>query len=170
LKKIQKEKDLVNEEINFEEILLILPDGSSEKISSEKALEKANEFELDLVCVSPKNKPPVCKLLNYDHYRYEKSKREKEQKKIKQKEIKELQLSPFIDQRDLEIKAKKAAKWLQSGDSVKITMRLNGRMITKQALCLETIDKALKILEPYGTLEGKVALNRKTMIGLVVPN
>lgn len=94
----------------------------------EQALDLANEAKLDLVNISPNAKPAVCKILDYGKYRYELQKREKEAKK-KQKvtEVKEVRLSAFIENHDIQVKAKTASKFLKNGDKVKVFLRLRGR-------------------------------------------
>lgn len=97
-------------------------------MSSAEALRLADDAGLDLVKISPKAKPPVCKIIDYGKYRYEQSRREKEAKK-KQKtfEIKEIRMSPNIDTNDLNTKMNAARKFLSKGNKVKVTLRFRGR-------------------------------------------
>jgi len=83
---------------------------------------------MDLVLVSPNADNPVCKMLDYSKFKFEMAKKAKEAKK-KQKiiEIKEIRLSPNIDKHDLEVKAKNASKFLETGNKVKVSMRFRGR-------------------------------------------
>ena len=86
----------------------------------EKAMDLANEKKLDLVNISPNAKPPVCKILDYGKYRYELQKKEKEaKKKQKTTQVKEIRLSTFIEEHDIQVKAKTASKFLSDGDKVK---------------------------------------------------
>ena len=83
----------------------------------EEALSIAEEKNLDLVNVSPNANPPVCKILDYGKYRYEIQKREKDAKKRqKVTEVKEVRLSTFIEEHDIQVKAKNASKFLQEGN------------------------------------------------------
>ena len=86
-------------------------------MSSREAQKLADEADLDLVNISPKAKPPVCKLMDYGKYRFEQNKRQKEAKK-NQKVItlKEMRLSATIDKHDMEVKAKNVKKFLEAGD------------------------------------------------------
>lgn len=104
---ISKE-NLINEEIRDKEVRVIDTDGSQLGIMPiEEALDLANERKLDLVNISPNAKPAVCKILDYGKYRYELQKKEKEAKK-KQKvtQVKEIRLSTFIEEHDIQVKAK----------------------------------------------------------------
>ena len=87
-------KDLVNENVRFPEVLLIGPNGEQiGKMSSREAQFKANEYDMDLLCVAPNAKPPVCKIINYSKYRFEQQKKAKEAKKNQHTvEVKEVQL------------------------------------------------------------------------------
>ncbi len=124
-----KQSFLVNEEIKFSEVQVIDPDGKKlGSMSTSKAIEMAEEYDMDLVLVSPNEDNPVCKILDYSKFKFEMTKKAKEAKK-KQKvvEIKEIRLSPNIDKHDLEVKAKNASKFLESGNKVKVSMRFRGR-------------------------------------------
>ena len=92
-------------------------------MSSRDAVHVAMEHHLDLVEISPQARPPVCKILDYGKYRYEQQKREKEaRKKQKVFEIKEVKLRPGIEDHDFGVKFKNAARFLQDGNKVKVTM------------------------------------------------
>lgn len=124
-----KQDFLINYQIKFPEVQVITEDGEKlGKLSLKKAIEEAESRGLDLVLVSPNEQNPVCKILDYSKYKFEMNKKAKEAKK-KQKviEIKEVRLSPTIDKHDVEVKAKMAAKFLESGNKVKVSMRFRGR-------------------------------------------
>jgi len=93
-----------------------------------EALERAEDAELDLVEVAPNAKPPVCKLMDYSKFKYEKAKKAKEAKK-KQKIIqnKEVRFRPNIEDHDLKTKVSKAREFLDDGDRVKLTIMFRGR-------------------------------------------
>ena len=124
-----KQDFLVNEQIKFAEVQVISDEGEKlGKMSTKKALEIAEEKGLDLVLVSSNADNPVCKLLNYSKYKFEMAKKAKEAKKNQKiMEIKEIRLSPNIDKHDLEVKAKMANKFIDSGNKVKVSMRFRGR-------------------------------------------
>ncbi|MCF6237761.1 MAG: translation initiation factor IF-3 [Candidatus Marinimicrobia bacterium] len=125
-----KEEELrINEQIDAPEVLLVDENGEQVGvIPVEEALVRSEKAELDLVEVAPNAKPPVCKLLDYSKYKYEKAKKAKEAKK-KQKIIqnKEVRFRPNIEDHDLNTKVTKAREFLDDGDRVKITIMFRGR-------------------------------------------
>lgn len=126
---IIKQDLLINEQIKFAQIQVI--DENGQKLGdmpTSKAQQIAEEKGLDLVLVSPNSNVPVCKILDYSKYKFEMNKKAKEAKKNqKMVEIKEIRLSPHIEVHDLEVKAKLASKFLQSGNKVKVSMKFRGR-------------------------------------------
>jgi translation initiation factor IF-3 len=127
-----KDDTLVNEAIRFRELRLIDKDGNQLGILSARDAQRiARESELDLVCVAPQAKPPVCRIMNYSKYRYEQQRSAREAKKNqKVVEVKEIRLSPVIDSHDVETKLKNARKFLEKGNKVIVSVRFRGRMIT----------------------------------------
>ena len=125
---------MMNEEIRDREVRVIDQNGEQLGVLPiRRALELAEEAELDLVKIVPTAKPPVCKLMDYDKYRYEQAKKEREiRKNQKVVSIKEVQLSATIEENDIQTKAKAAVKFLQGGDKVKVSIRFRGRQITHQ--------------------------------------
>ncbi len=100
-------------------------------MSSRDAQRRATEKDLDLVCVAPKAKPPVCRIMNYGKYRYEQQRHEREAKKNQKViEVKEIRMSPVIDTHDFETKLRNARKFITKGAKVLVTVRFRGRMIT----------------------------------------
>ena len=122
-------EQLINEQIRAKEVRLIGEDGSQLGIVSiNEAMGKAEEAGKDLVLIAPTANPPVCKIIDYNKYKYEAARKDKEAKK-KQKtiEIKEVRLSPNIDTNDLNTKVGSARKFLEKGNKVKVTLRFRGR-------------------------------------------
>ena len=120
---------MINEQIRAREVRLIGEDGSQLGIVSiNEAMNKAEEAGKDLVLIAPTANPPVCKIIDYNKYKYEAARKDKEAKK-KQKtiEIKEVRLSPNIDTNDLNTKIGSARKFLEKGNKVKVTLRFRGR-------------------------------------------
>ena len=119
----------INEEIREKEVRLIGADGEQLGImSSAQALSAAEDAGLDLVKISPKAVPPVCKIMDYGRFRFEQSKREKEAKKNQHVvEIKEIRMSPSIDVGDFNVKLRNAQKFIGEGHRVKVTIRFRGR-------------------------------------------
>ena len=135
--------DIVNEAIRDREVLVIGSDGTKLGVMSRRdALQKAYDAVLDLLCVAPNAQPPVCKIIDYGRYRFEQQKKEREAKKNQQTaEMKSLRVSPVIDQHDFDTKVKRAKEWLSDGQKVKIDMRFRGRMITRQEVGKQVLDK-----------------------------
>ncbi|MFQ8581283.1 MAG: translation initiation factor IF-3 [Holdemania massiliensis] len=125
--------DLVNENIRFKEVLVIGPKGEQLGVMMRReALEKAYDYELDLLCVAPNGNPPVCKILDYGRYRFESQKKAKEAKRNQHvTEVKPMRLSPVIDTHDFDTKLRQARNWVEDGMKVKIDMRFRGRLITR---------------------------------------
>ena len=114
-------------------------------MTSRDAQKRARERELDLVCVAPKAKPPVCRIMNYGKYRYEQQRHEKEAKKNQKIiEVKEIRMTPVIDKHDFDTKLRNARKFLEKGAKVLVTVRFRGRMITYT-------EQGKKVLESFAS-------------------
>lgn len=146
---------MINEQIRDKEIRLIGSDGEQLGIMSPKEAQKlADEAGLDLIKISPKAVPPVCKIADFGKYRYELARKEKEAKK-KQKvvEIKEIRLSPNIDVNDINTKMNAARKFLEKGDKVKVTLRFRGREMAHIQQTKHVIDEFAEGLADIAMVE-----------------
>lgn len=134
------------------------------------ALRKADERELDLVEVAPNVAPPVCRIMDYDQFRYELKKKEKEAKK-KQKggSLKEIWMSPNTEEHDILIKAKHARAFLQEGDKVKVMVRFRGRQITHPKLGEKVLEKVLEALKDDAQVENRMRFEGRTLSMLLSP-
>ena len=113
-----------------------------------QAQQLADEANLDLVNISPKAEPPVCRIMDYGKYRFEQEKKLKEAKKNqKTTQLKEMRLSATIDTHDLEVKAKNVQKFLAGGDKVKVSIRFRGRQMAHTAGGLEVMNQFLALLD-----------------------
>ena len=123
-------------------------------MSSREAQVIAEEAGLDLVKISPKAVPPVCKVIDYGKYRYEVARKEKEQKK-KQKiaELKEIRFSPNIDTNDMNTKMNAARKFLEKGDKVKVTLRFRGREMAHMKDSKHLLDEFAEALSDVSVIE-----------------
>ncbi|WP_338032323.1 translation initiation factor IF-3 [Desulfobulbus rhabdoformis] len=140
----QELKIKVNEDIKYKEIRLIDADGTQRGIISVKAaLETAHEQGLDLVEVSDKADPPVCRIMNYDKFRYELKKKQQEAKKKQTViETREIKFRPKTEEHDLNFKIRKIKQFLAEKNKVKVTMRFRGReIIYAQTIGLEALNK-----------------------------
>lgn len=168
-----KNNMLINEQIKAREVLVIGPNGEQVGVKSiQDALTLASYASLDLVLISPNANPPVCKVMDYNKYRYEKQKKEKEalkKQKANMSELKEFRLSPVIDVGDFETKLKNATKYLQKGDRIKITIRFKGRQMAHTELGKEVIDRFAERTKEYAELEQAPKLDGRVMSALLVP-
>lgn len=144
----QKRLDPINEHIRYPEVMVIGPDGNNlGRMSSRAANELAASYSLDLFCVAPNANPPVCKILNYGKYRFEKQKSERAQRKnAKATQLKEIQLHISIGEHDLRTKAKQSVKFLEDGDKVNIRVVLKGREMAHQDLGEELLKRFVGVL------------------------
>ncbi|PPI88797.1 translation initiation factor IF-3 [Candidatus Pantoea edessiphila] len=140
--------DRINYEINATEVRLTGFDGEQiGVVSLKEALQKAEDLGVDLVEISPNAEPPVCRIMNYGKFIYEKSKSSKEQKK-KQKiiQIKEIKFRPGTDQGDYQIKLRNLIKFLEEGNKTKVTLRFRGREMAHQQIGIEILNRIRKNL------------------------
>lgn len=153
--------DLVNEKIRFPEVLVIGPEGESfGKMSRYDAINKARELNLDLLCVAPQGNPPVCKIINYGKYRFQKQKKAKEAKKNqKVVETKEIQLTIKIGEHDLLTKVKAAIKFLEEGNKVKVGVKFKGREMTHIEIGEEVMNKFIEYVKDSAVIEKKPILD-----------
>ncbi len=139
-------------------------------MSSDQALQLAYDKSLDLVMMSPDANPPVCKIMDYGKYRFEKDKREKEAKKKQQViEIKEIQLSCRIDTHDYETKMKRGRKFLEQGNKVKVVLVFHGREMSHQQLGKDMIERFIADVADLGTTDKKPVLNGKLLSVVISP-
>ena len=162
---------LINEQIREDEVRVISENGEQLGImSSAAALEMAVEQDLDLVNISPKAKPPVCKIMDYGKYKFEQGKREKEARKNQHVvEIKEIRLSPGIDTHDFEFKVRNARKFIQDGDKVKVSVRFRGREMTHTSLGEKLLLKFCEQCEDVAATEKAPKLEGRYMFMFLAP-
>lgn len=135
---------------------------------SKDAQKKAREKELDLVCVAPQAKPPVCRIMNYGKYRYEQQRHEREAKKNQKIiEVKEIRLTPVIDKHDFETKIRNARKFIEKGAKVLVTVRFRGRMVTYTEQGKKVLSNFASACEDIAKVEAESKLeNRQISITL----
>ncbi len=162
---------LVNEAIKFKEVRVIDSDGSQLGVmSSDKALDAAYAKDLDLVAISPNATPPVCKIMDYGKYRFEKAKKEKEAKKNQKViEIKEVRLGLGIDVHDFETKGNHARKFLSNGNKVKVSIRFRGRELGHPEIGLDTMARFAEYCSEYCTVEKAAKMEGRNMLMFLAP-
>ena len=162
---------MINVQIRDKEVRLIANDGEQLGVMSAMEAQKlADEAGLDLVKISPKAKPPVCKIIDYGKYKYEQTRKEKLAKK-KQKviDVKEVRMSPNIDTNDLNTKINHAKKFLAKGARVKVTLRFRGRELAHVNASKYILDDFAKALEDVATIDKKPKFEGRSMTMFLAP-
>lgn len=137
---------------------------------TDEALRMAQEQEVDLVEISPKADPPVCRIVDYNKFLYDKKKKDKEIKaKQKKTEVKEIRFTPNTDDHDLDFKKKHAEKFLQEGSKVKIYVQFKGRAIQFKERGELVLLQFADALKEFGALEAMPNLEGKKMIAYIAP-
>ena len=164
---------LINEQIKANQVLVIGPNGEQMGVKPFKdALTLASYANLDLVLLNPNSNPMVCKVMDYNKYRYEKNKKEKEalkKQKANYSETKEFRLSSVIDKGDLDTKANQVTKYLKKGDKIKVTIRFKGRQMSHTELGEEVMNNFASMLSDIAEVSSKPLLDGKTMTMMLTP-
>ena len=164
---------LINEQIKVPQVLVIGPNGEQTGVKAiNDALTLANYAGLDLVLIGPNGNPPVCKLMDYKKYKYEKSKKEKDalkKQRASMQSLKEFRLSPQIDVGDFETKVKQVTKYLEKGDKIKVTIRFRGRQMAHTELGSDVLLRFADRLKDLAEIESQPKLDGKNMIMLLIP-
>jgi translation initiation factor IF-3 len=136
----------------------------------EKALEMARDAELDLVEVSPNAKPPVCRVMDFGKFVYERAKKEREAKKAQTKiEMKEIRLRPKTNEHHRNFKVRDARRWLEDGMKVKVTIRFRGREMDYPEIALEDLKEIAQELSDVSTVEQAPQMEGRTMLVILAP-
>lgn len=160
----------LNDEITAQEVRVVGEDIEPGVYPVAEAIKMAEEREVDLVEISPNAVPPVCRLINYQKFLYEKKKKDKEQKaKSKQSEVKEIRFTPNTDEHDFDFKSKHAEKFLIDGDKVKCYVQFKGRAIMFQERGELLLLKFAERLAEVGTLESMPKMEGRRMIAIFTP-
>ncbi len=164
----------INEGIGFpknKEVRLISEEGSPiGVVSFEQALRTADEQELDLVLIAPQAEPPVCRIMDYGKFRFERDKREKEAKKKQQvMEVKEIQLSCRIDTNDFNTKLNHAHRFLTAGNKVKVIVKFKGRQMSHTDIGAELLSRFEEACKGHGTVDKRPVLEGRFMSMMIAP-
>ena len=174
----QKEKTIsatnfrINEAIRVPEVRLIGPNNENVGVVPiETALRMARDAEKDLVEVAPTAVPPVCRVMDFGKFLYEREKKEKEAKKAQTKiEVKEIRLRPKTNEHHRGFKTRDARRWLLDGNKVRVTVRFRGREITYPELALEDLKEIAEELADVATIEATPAIEGKVMTMVLAPS
>lgn len=139
-------------------------------VSIDEAQRMAREAELDLVEVAPNADPPVCRIMDFGKFVYERAKKEREARKAQTKiEVKEIRLRPKTNEHHRDFKVRDARKWLQEGNKVKVRIRFRGREISYPEIALNDLKEVAEALADVGIVEQAPALEGRTMLMVLAP-
>jgi len=170
---VAPEKDTirVNEKIRVREVRVIGADSEQLGVMTpEEALEKAREAGLDLVEVAANSRPPVCRIMDYGRYKYEKKKKRAKSRQGHAATLKEVKLRPGTDQHDLDFKLNNARRFLLEGDKVKMTVMFRGRELVHRGLGRRQLDKVVGLLGAIATVENPPRMEGRFLSMVLVPN
>ena len=139
-------------------------------VSIEEANRVAREAELDLVEVAPNSDPPVCRVMDFGKFVYERAKKDREARKSQTKiEVKEIRLRPKTNEHHRDLKVRDARKWLDAGMKVKVRVRFRGREITYPEIALTDLKEIAEDLADIAIIEQTPALEGRTMLMILAP-
>lgn len=160
----------INDAIRIPEVRLVGDNVEPGIYKTSQAKIMAEELGLDLVEISPKASPPVCKIIDYKKFLYEQKKREKSLKaKASQVTVKEIRFGPNTDDHDYEFKKKNAIKFLKDGSKVKAYVFFKGRTIVFKDKGQILLLKLAQEVEEYGTVESMPIMEGKRMTMFIAP-
>lgn len=170
-KKARRDLPQINERIRFPKIRVIDTDGGQLGILSPNEARKiAEEKGLDLVLVSEKSDPPVCRVMDYGKYKFEQEKKKKEAKKKQHTaDIKEVKMRYKIEEHDYHVRVKSAQRFLKSGDKVKATVTFRGREIQHANLAEDLLRRMAEDLEDVAELQQAPKREGRNMMMLLAP-
>jgi translation initiation factor IF-3 len=173
---ISAEEYRINEQIRgVAKVRLIVSSERAENenygvVSIREALAIANDRNLDLVEVSPNADPPVCRIMDFSKFLYERSKREREARKAQKTiEIKEIRLRPKTNDHHLSFKVRDARRWLGDGMKVRVRVRFRGREITHSELARQQLHEVAQILNDVAIVEQSPSMDGRTMLMVLAP-
>ncbi len=170
-RKRQRDLPQINERIRFPKVRVIGTDGEQLGIlPPAEGRRLAEEKGLDLVLVSDKADPPVCRIIDYGKYKFEQEKKAREAKKKQHSaEVKEVKMRYKIDEHDYEVRRKHAEKFLKSGDKVKATITFRGREIQHTDLAYDLLNRLAKELEELAEVQQRPKREGRTMMMMLSP-
>jgi len=139
-------------------------------ITIEEAQRVAREAELDLVEVAPNSDPPVCRVMDFGKFIYERAKKDREARKSQTKiEVKEIRLRPKTNEHHRDLKVRDARRWLEDGMKVKVRIRFRGREISYPDIALADLKEVAEDLSDVAIVEQAPALEGRTMLMVLAP-
>lgn len=157
----------INSAIKARQVRLIDQNGEQlGVVNTREALYKAEEAGLDLVEVSSNTKPPVCKILDYGKFRYQKTRRQKKQKK---QETKEVKFRPAIDENDFNVKLRSIEKFLKKGAKVRCSVQFRGREMSHRSLGEKLLKRIKETLKEKSKIDQDISSAERTMTMTLAP-
>lgn len=139
-------------------------------VPTHKALEMAQEDNLDLVEISPNAEPPVCRIMDYGKFKFEQQKKaHASRKNQKQVAIKEVKFRPGTENADYQVKLRNINKFIDNGDRVKVTLRFRGREMAHQELGMELLKRVESDMEEKTTVESHPRMEGRQMVMMLAP-
>lgn len=155
--------------IKAKQIRVVADEGQIGIMDIESALKVSGERDLDLVEVSPNADPPVCKIMDYRKFKFDKSKElHKSRKKKTTQTIKEIRMRPFIDIHDYEFKKRSARKFIEHGYKVKVTMRFKGREMGRQELGAKVLNRLVLEVADIAKVEIQPKMEGRQMVMILM--
>ena len=133
------------------------------------ALRMAEDFALDLVEVSPTAEPPVCRIMDYGKFLYERAKKERKSRQVSRYEVKEIRLRPKTGEHDVAFKVRGARRFLEAGHKVKVRVRFRGREINYPEIAVQLLERVATELADMSTIEKKAYMEGRSMLIILSP-
>ncbi|MCX7543983.1 translation initiation factor IF-3 [Marinicella gelatinilytica] len=161
-----------NQQIKIPEVRLIDQNGDQVGVmATDEARKLAAEAGLDLVEISPKARPPVCKIMDYGKFKFEQAKKNQQSKKKQKKiQLKEVKFRPNTDEGDFQVKMKNLRKFIDQGNKVKVTIMFRGRELAHRELGSQMLDRVVEEVQDEAVVEQRPAkMEGRFMIMLLAP-
>lgn len=161
-----------NQQIKIPEVRLIDQNGEQVGVmATDEARQRATEAGLDLVEISPKARPPVCKIMDYGKFKFEQAKKQQQAKKKQKKvQLKEVKFRPNTDEGDFQVKMKNLRKFIDQGNKVKVTIMFRGRELAHRELGSQMLDRVVEEVQDEAVVEQRPAkMEGRFMIMLLAP-
>jgi translation initiation factor IF-3 len=168
---IAEQEFRVNEAIRVPDVRLIGPAGENlGVVPTREAMQMARDADMDLVEVSPTAEPPVCRILDFGKFLYEREKKEREAKRAQTKiEVKEIRLRPKTNSAHRDFKVDDARRWLMQGHKVRVTVRFRGREMDYPEIALEDLKEIAQSLSDISIIEQPPMMEGRTMLVVLGP-
>jgi len=155
--------------IKAKQIRVVADEGQIGIMDIESALKLSGERDLDLVEISPTADPPVCKIMDYRKFKFDKSKKlQKSRKKQATQNLKEIRMRPMIDTHDYEFKKRSTRKFIEHGDKVKVTMRFKGREMSRQELGAKVLNRLVLEVADIAKVEIQPKMEGRQMVMILM--